>query len=62
VLIHIIENVHKHIKEKMKTWDIEQEDTDSEEASGEATVMDEGTVEVMGMEQDTLIRVTLPDA
>jgi len=40
----------------MKKWDIEQEATE------EATVMGEGTVEVMGMEQDTLIRVTRPDA
>jgi len=55
--------VHKHIKEKMKIWDIEQEDTESGEAPEEAMVMDEGTVEVMDMEQDTLqIRVTLPDA
>ena len=42
--------MHKHIKEKMKKWDIEQE----------ATVMEEGTVEVMG--QDTHIRAIRPDA
>jgi hypothetical protein len=57
------ENVHKHTKEKMKIWDIEQEDTVSGEASEEDTVMGEGTVEVMDMERDTLlIRVTLPNA
>jgi len=44
----------------MKKWDIEQEAT--EEDTVEATVMGEATVEVMGMEQDTLIRVTRPDA
>ena len=60
--MHIIENVHKHIKERMKKWDIEQEDTVMGEASEEATDMGEGMVEVTVMEQDTLIRVTLPDA
>ena len=47
----------------MKIWDIEQEDTESEEVPEEAMVMGEGTVEVMDMERDTLlIRVTLPNA
>ena len=54
VQYHIIENVYMHIKEKMKTWDIDQEATEEDSA--------EGAVEVMGMEQDTLImRVTLLD-
>ena len=46
----------KHIKEKMKKWDIEQEAT----VMGEA--LEEDMVEVMGMGQDTHTRVTLPDA
>ena len=54
--------MHKHIKEKMKIWDIEQEATVMGEALEEATVMVEGMVEVMGMGQDTHIRVTRPDA